>query len=115
MVPGRDFSQSRWGVTRGDWENLPMRILGAVLTVLFGAPFLWCAWAALSSRFGPPEADMHGYGLVFGSLFAVALAVPLALSVPLVAPKPKRWAVMRLSLLAMVVVQIGLLAVWFTA
>lgn len=67
-----------------------MRILGGLLTAMFGAPFLLFAVIALNDRFGPARDDPHGYQMIFGTLFAVALSLPLLLSVPLVFPKERR-------------------------
>ena len=90
-----------------------MRVLGIVLTVLFGVPFLLLAWLALSSRFG--LSDPHGYALIFGTLLAMVLAIPVALSVPLIFPKSQRTKTMLISLVALLVVDAGLFIALLTA
>lgn len=92
-----------------------MRIIGIILTALFGVPFLLCAWLALSSRFEWSAGDVHGYGMIFGTLLAMAIAIPLALSVPLIFPKGRRSKAALVSLVALLVVDAGLFIALLTA
>lgn len=92
-----------------------MRILGIVLTVIFGVPFLLFAWLALSSRFEWSGGDVHGYGMIFGTLFAMAIAIPLAFSVPLIFPKGLRSRTALVSLVSLLVVDAGLFIALLTA
>jgi hypothetical protein len=92
-----------------------MRVVGIVLTLLFGAPFLLFSWLALSSRFEWTAGDVHGYGMLFGTLLAMAISIPLALSVPLIFPTGRRARATLVSLIALVVVDAGLLLALLTA
>ncbi len=92
-----------------------MRITGIVLTIVFGPPFVLFAGMTLSSRFGGAGSDPHGYALIFGSLFAIALAIPLTLSVPLIFPRGRRATAGLVSAAAFLVVTVGLFAVLLTA
>lgn len=92
-----------------------LSFVGVVLTALFGIPFLLFSWMALASRFGASDADPHGYALIFGSLFAIALAIPLAVTVPLIFPPARRVRVGLVSAAAFLVVAVGLFAALLTA
>ena len=91
------------------------QIVGIVLTVLFGVPFALFAWMALSSRFGWSDGDMHGYVLIFGSLFAIGLAIPLTLTVPLIFPRGRRVTAGIVCSAAFLVVAVELFAALLTA
>lgn len=92
-----------------------MRILGIILTTLFGGLFLLLVWMVLSSRFGWTDGDPHGYGMVFGTLFATVLSIPLALVVPLIVEKATRAMVAFASLAAVLVIDVGLFVALATA
>ncbi|MGF6823222.1 hypothetical protein M2317_002133 [Microbacterium sp. ZKA21] len=92
-----------------------VRIIGIVLTVLLGVPFLLFSWMALSSRFGWSDSDPHGYALIFGSLFAIALAIPLTVTVPLILPRGRRATAGIVSAAAFLVIAVGLFAALLTA
>jgi len=85
------------------------RITGGALTLLFGAPCVWFASSALRSRFGPPTNDPHGYIMIFGTLFAVALGLATALVVPLMLPRDRRVVGYVVSGCAFAVMSAGLL------
>lgn len=53
-------------------------IVGGASLVLF----LAAVWLTIGSRFGPPERDMHGYGLIVGT----ALSIPAGLLASAVLP-----------------------------
>lgn len=84
-----------------------MRILGIILVVLFGLPFLAFSWIALSSLLGR-SADLHGYGVIFGTLGAMTLAIPVALVVPLLFPRGTRAKALLGSLATLLVMVAGL-------
>lgn len=92
-----------------------MRILGGILTAVFGVPFLFFCLIVVSSRFGAAEDDPHGYGMVFGTLFALVVSVPLALSLPLVLPVGNRAKAMSVAALVLLAVNVGLFAALMTA
>lgn len=92
-----------------------MRILGAILTAVFGLPFLFFCLTVLSSRFGAAEDDPHGYGMVFGTLLALVVSVPLALSLPLALPAGDRARAMSVTVVVLLVANAGLFACLLTA
>lgn len=92
-----------------------MRILGIVLVVVFGVPFALFAWLALSSRFEWTTGDVHGYGMIFGTLLAMSAAIPVALAVPLIFPLGKRRRAMLVSVIVLVVVDAALFTALITA
>lgn len=92
-----------------------VRIVGIVLTVLVGAPFLFFAWIALSSRFGLGSADPHGYALIFGTFLALVAGIALALVVPLMFRSGRRASAYLGSLIVYVLVAAGLIISLVTA
>lgn len=101
--------------TRSTTAGLVVRIIGAVLTIVFGVPFVLATWMALSSRFGTAAADPHGYGLIFGTFFALIAGILLAVVVPLVFRPARRGAAYRVSLIAYVVIAVVLILSLVTA
>ena len=92
-----------------------VRIVGVVLTVVIGIPFLLFVWMALSSRFAPGSGDPHGYGLIFGTFLALVAGVALAFVVPLTVRAARRATAYLISLIAYVVVALALIASLLTA
>lgn len=92
-----------------------VRIVGVVLTVLVGIPFVFVTWMALSSRFGPGSADPHGYGLIFGTFLALMIGLVLAGVVPLMLRPGRRGVAYRWSLVGYVVVAGALILSLVTA
>ena len=95
--------------------NPTLRIIAIVLTVLLGVPFLLLSWMALAIRFGFSDADPHGYALIFGTLFAIALAIPLTVTIPLIFPRGRRVTAGLVSAAAFLVVAVGLFTALLTA
>jgi hypothetical protein len=91
------------------------RIIGTVLTVLVGAPFLLFGWMAVSSRFGWGNADPHGYGLIFGTFLALLAGLLLAFVVPMMFRPGKRGTAYLGSLLAYAVVAVTMFLLLITA
>lgn len=91
-----------------------LRIVGIASTVVFGALFLLFAFMALGSRFGG-AFDPHGYALIFGTLIALVLAIPTAVSIPLIFSPGHRLLAGIFSLVGFLIVEIGLLAALLTA
>lgn len=92
-----------------------MRIAGSVLATVCGIPYLFFVYTVLRSRFGPETSDPHGYGMIFGTLFAVAISIPLVASLPLTFAKDRRPAAVMWGSLAVLVIDIGLIAILMTA
>lgn len=91
------------------------RIIGVVLTAVFGAPFALLTWTALSSRFEWTTADPHGYGMIFGTLLALATGLLVAIAVPLLFPRAHRSAAYLWSMLGYLVVAAGMIVTFVTA
>ena len=91
------------------------RIIGLVLTVLFGLPFSLLAWMALSSRFGWTSGDPHGYGMIFGTFLALVVGILLAIAVPLVFPRALRGTAYLWSMLGYLVAAAALIVALVTA
>lgn len=85
-----------------------MRVVGIILVVLFGAPFLALLWLAVSSGLGWIQ-DAHGYGVIFGTLGAMTLAIPVALVIPLMFPQDTRAKALLGCLLVLLVLDAGLI------
>lgn len=92
-----------------------VRIIGIVLTVLIGVPFLLFVWIALSSRFTFGSSDPHGYGLIFGTFLALVAGIGLALVVPLIFRTGRRGTAYLGSLIAYVIVAVSLIIALITA
>jgi apolipoprotein N-acyltransferase len=92
-----------------------VRIVGIVLTAVFGVTFLCFAWMTLSSRFGGGTGDPHGYVLIFGTFLALLAGLALAFVVPLIFRSGRRGTAYSVSLLAYVVIAAGLIAALLTA
>lgn len=91
------------------------RIIGVVLTVLFGALFVLLAWVALSSRFGWTSGDPHGYGIIFGTFLALIAGILVAIAVPLVFPRALRGTAYLWSMLGYLAVAAALVVSLVTA
>lgn len=106
-LPGADAPS-----TRSDRSS---RIIGLVLTVVFGAPFALLTWMALSSRFGWATSDPHGYGMIFGTFLALVIGLLLAIALPLAFPREIRGAAYLWSMVGYLVVAAGLIVAFVTA
>jgi hypothetical protein len=74
------------------------RIVAGVAAAAVGAVFVLSAWMAVSSRFGLTDGDLHGYGLIFGTVLAVVAGFVTALLLPLAFPRRNRGTAFRASL-----------------
>lgn len=95
--------------------GIAVRVVGGVLTAVFGIPFAVLALMVLASRFGSAEQDPHGYTLIFGTVLAIPLAMVTSLVVPLILPRSRRALGYGIAVIAFLVVTAVLLAAWFTA
>ncbi|WP_311259769.1 hypothetical protein [Microbacterium sp. WCS2018Hpa-9] len=86
-----------------------------MLTVVFGVPFVFLAWSALSSRFGWAAGDPHGYGMIFGTFLALVTGILLALVIPLVFRRVLRPTAYLWSMLGYLAVATGLIVALVTA
>lgn len=90
-----------------------VRVLGGVLTAIFGVPFLLFSFVALRGRFG--IGDPHGYGLIFGTLLALAAGLLTALLLPLCVRSENRGVALRWSLVGFLGAAVVLVAALLTA
>lgn len=86
-------------------------LIGAAALVVFVAAM----WLVLGSRLGPPERDMHGYGLVIGTALAIPAGLLAAVVLPLVFRGRRRVIAYRVSAIALVVSIVGLVVSLVTA
>jgi hypothetical protein len=99
----------------GQRRDVLLRIIGVVLTALFGAPFVLLAWMALSSRFGWTSGDPHGYGMIFGTFLALITGILVAIAVPLMFPRARRGTAYLGSMLGYLAIAAGLIVALVTA
>lgn len=92
-----------------------VRILGIVLTVVIGIPFVLFTGMALSSRFGSGTGDPHGYVLIFGTFLALVAGIALAFVAPLTVRSGRRATAYIVSLVAYVIVAAALIVALITA
>ena len=92
-----------------------IRIVGVVLSVGFGVPFLLLSGMALNSRFGSESGDPHGYVLIFGTVLALGLGLLAAVVVPLIFRSGLRSAAYGWSMLVYVLAAVGLIVALLTA
>lgn len=92
-----------------------VRVITAVVAALAGAVFLAMTWMVLSSRFGPDDQDVHGYGMVFGVPVAIVAGLIVAVSLPWAVPPAHRSRTTAVSLGGLAVVAVLLVVVVATA
>ncbi|WP_440710850.1 hypothetical protein [Herbiconiux sp. YIM B11900] len=86
------------GSRAGKGFALVGRIVAGVAAAAVGAVFVLSAWMAVSSRFGLTDGDVHGYGLIFGTVLAVVAGFVTALLLPLAFPRRLWGRVLRAGL-----------------
>ena len=91
------------------------RSIAGVVAALAGMVFLLMTWLALSSRFGRTENDMHGYGIIFGTVLAIMAAFVTATILPLALAPRLRGRAYAISLTAFALSTVGLIASMATA
>ena len=91
------------------------RVLAGLLSAAVGLVFLFCAWVAISSRFGIGGTDAHGYGLIFGVFLAIIAAFVLATALPLAFPSHRRRRAYTVTLVSFGVVLVALIVLVATA
>ncbi|MDQ0642202.1 hypothetical protein [Microbacterium murale] len=101
--------------TRPGGSTAWVRIVGAVLTLTFGIPFVILLWMVLSSRFGAADVDPHGYVLIFGTFAALVTGLAASVFVPLLFRRQHRSRAMLLSMGVYVVIAVLLLTALITA
>lgn len=65
-----------------------IRIIAAIAGGTAGAPLLLAILMMLSSMYGGPNRDVHGYGFVMGVLGYIPLSMFCAAALPFALPKP---------------------------
>lgn len=96
--------------------NLVVRIIAGVVSAPLGALWAWMAFMVFNVRFDTsPGTDPHGYGLIFGTMFATVIGFVFIAIVPFAFPR-KRWGVVGLVAgVSYVVVTAALFTAWFSA
>lgn len=84
-------------------------MVGAVLAVGAGVPWLLLLMAVLSARFGSPAGSPHGYTNIFGTLLAVPCGLVAALGMALAAPRGRQALVLGFAVPVALLVSAGLL------
>ena len=90
------------------------RIAAAVLAAAAGFVFVVSAAMALTNRFGASD-DVHGYGLIFGTVLAIVAGLVTAFAVPFVVPRRLRGLAYPASMLVFLGVAALLIASLATA
>ena len=91
------------------------RVLAGVAAGAAGLVFLLAAWAAVSSRFGGDDRDLHGYGLIFGTVLAIVAGFVVAAVLPLAFPRTHRGRAFTVSMAAFGLTLVLLIASLLTA
>lgn len=91
------------------------RVIAGVISAAAAVVFVTTAWLAINSRFGSTSNDMHGYGLLFGTIAAIFAGFVLAIMAPLVFPRRLYAIAYPVSLSIFLLVFILLLVSLFTA
>lgn len=92
-----------------------LRVIAALIGVIALVVFAAAAWLVLGSRFGPPDRDMHGYGLIIGAALALPSGVLAATVLPLAFRGRQRTIAYRSTLVALVLSLALLIAAVLTA
>lgn len=90
------------------------RIVGVVLTVVVGVPFLWVLISVIVSRlhFGP---DPHGCVLIFGTFACLIFGLLTALALPWAFPQSARPRAFVWSFVGYAVIAVAVIAMLLTA
>jgi hypothetical protein len=91
------------------------RVVAGVVGAAAVVAFVLFGWVAVSSRFGLAGPDVHGYGLLFGSILAVGAALVATAVLPLAFARSVRSTVYMVALLLLVVVTVLAVASVLTA
>ncbi|HXH33954.1 MAG TPA: hypothetical protein VNJ54_06025 [Plantibacter sp.] len=85
---------------------LVLRVLAGVVAGISAIVFLFAVWMVVSSRTGLDDRDVHGYGLIFGTVFAVVAGLVTTVALPLaVSPRRRtRTAGVSLAVFAAIIV-----------
>jgi uncharacterized BrkB/YihY/UPF0761 family membrane protein len=86
--------------------SIVLRVLAGVVAAVAVVVFVLATSMVLSSRFGWDDRDVHGYGLLFGTPFAIVAGLVAAVALPLAVPPGGRGRTrtVTLGVLAAVVV-----------
>ncbi|MFD4429475.1 hypothetical protein [Nocardia sp. NPDC058497] len=93
-----------------------MAVVVGALGVLAGLVWLRCVVTVFESRLSAdPSVDPHGYGLIFGTVFALPSAVVTVTKLPRAFPPHYRVNAMRLTALLVLPVTAAAIVALFTA
>ncbi|TSD53788.1 hypothetical protein [Aeromicrobium piscarium] len=106
-------SRRKPGAHRG--VRVALRVLAGVAAGVCGLAFAVLSWLVLSSLFGPPSRDPHGYAIIFGTILAIPAGVLTTALAPFAFSPDRRAIVSRISTIAFLIITAALLLIWFTA
>ncbi len=95
--------------------RIALRILAGVVAGVCGLAFVVLALLVLSSLFGPPSRDPHGYAIIFGTIMAIPAGVLAAAFAPFAFASHQRGRVARISTWTVVAVLAAFFAILFLA
>jgi hypothetical protein len=99
----------------GSAARIVIRVIAGIATAAAGLVFLVAAWLAVSSRFGLGGRDIHGYGLIVGTVLAVIAGFVTALVLPVLFPPRIRGRAHAIGLASFGIVLVLLIAALVTA
>jgi hypothetical protein len=101
---------------RTSWLGVAVRTVAGIVTAAAGGLWLFLAFAVVHSRFSTdPANDPHGFGLIFGTMFAVVTGLVFAVALPFAFPPERRARVSRITMATYVITSALLFAAWFSA
>lgn len=102
-------------VTAGS-SRVAVRVVAGVISAAAGLLWAFCVFTVVSARFTTdPAHDPHGYGLIFGSVLALATGLIAAMMVPFAFPARRRPRVTLVAMATYVICSALLVTAWFTA
>lgn len=95
---------------------MAVRVVAGVISAAAGVLWAFCAFIVVSSRFATdPAHDPHGYGLIFGSVLALASGLVAAIVAPFAFPARRRSRVTLIATATYLISSALLVTAWFTA
>lgn len=95
--------------------QVALRVIAGLIGVAALVVFVAAVWLVLGSRLGPPQRDMHGYGLIIGTVLAIPAGLLAAVVLPLAFRGRRRVIAYRVSAIALLASIVGLVVSLVTA
>lgn len=97
-------------------SRVAVRVVAGVTGAAAGLLWAFCVFTVVSSRIATdPAHDPHGYGLIFGSVLALASGLVAAIVVPFAFPARRRPRAMLIATATYAICSALLVTAWFTA